>query len=153
LWLRSSAGVASGKRDDPVASFYFGAFGNNYVDNGNAKRYREVGAMPGFELDALAGRRFVKQMLEWTLPPHVFESVGTPGFHLNWLRPALFGAALRTDAGGTVGRRTVSSLGGQIDLRFSTLHWYEMMLSVGYARGFERSRRANDEWMVSLKLL
>ena len=47
----------------------------------------------------------------------------------------------------------MSSLGGQIDLRFSTLHWYEMMLSVGYARGFERSRRANDEWMVSLKLL
>ena len=153
LWSRSSVGLAAGKSEDPVARFYFGAFGNNYVDNGTVKRYREFGALPGFELDEVSGRRFAKQMLEWTLPPVIFESVGTPGFHLTWLRPALFGAALITDTGGTAGRRTVSSVGAQVDLRFSTLHWYEMMLSFGYARGFERSRPAANEWMVSLKVL
>ena len=153
LWFRSAVGVASGKSDDPVASFYFGGFGNNYVDNGTVKRYREFGAMPGFELDDVAGRRFVKKTLEWTLPPMIFESVGTPDFHLTWARPALFTSALWADARGSTGQRKVANLGGQVDFRFSTLHWYEMMLSLGYARGFERSRPARNEWMLSLKVL
>ena len=153
LWSRSAVGVTSGKSGDPVASFYFGGFGNNYVDNGTVKRYREFGAMPGFELDDVAGRKFVKQTLEWTLPPMIFESVGTPDFHLTWARPALFTSALWADARGSTGQRKVANLGGQVDFRFSTLHWYEMMLSLGYARGFERSRPARNEWMLSLKVL
>ena len=153
LWSRSAVGVTSGKSGDPVASFYFGGFGNNYVDNGTVKRYREFGAMPGFELDDVAGRRFVKKTLEWTLPPMIFESVGTPDFHLTWARPALFTSALWADARGSTGQRKVANLGGQVDFRFSTLHWYEMMLSLGYARGFERSRPARNEWMLSLKVL
>ena len=153
LWSRSAAGTASGKLDDPVASFYFGGFVNNYVDNGSVKRYREFSAMPGFELDEVAGRRFAKQTLEWTLPPVIFESIGTPGFHLTWARSALFASALWADAGGSAAPRKVANAGGQIDFRFSTLHWYEMMLSVGYARGFERSRPARNEWMLSLKVL
>ena len=153
LWSRSTVGAARGRYDDPVARFYFGGFGNNVVDKGAVKRYRDVGAMPGFELDDIAGRRFAKQMLEWTLPPWGFESVGTPGFHLTWARPALFVSALWADAGGSGGRRTVNNRGGQIDFRFSTLHWYEMMLSLGYARGFEHARPARNEWMVSLKVL
>jgi hypothetical protein len=152
LWSRTAAGVTHGKVNDPVASFYFGGFGNNYVDNGTVKRYREFAAMPGFELNEVAGRRFVKQTIEWTLPPYVFEAVGTPGLHLTWARPALFATALRADAAGGP-TRTVANLGAQVDFRFSTLHWYEMMLSVGYARGFERSRRAGIEWMLSLKVL
>jgi len=34
LWLRSSAGWANGDASDPYANFYFGAFGNNWVDDG-----------------------------------------------------------------------------------------------------------------------
>ena len=153
LWSRTALGTASGHLDDPVASFYFGGFGNNKVDNGAVKRYRDYGAMPGFALDAIAGRRFAKQMVEWTLPPAVFESLGTPGFHMTWLRPAVFATALWADAGGSTPQRRVSSLGTQIDLRFSTLYWYEMMLSLGYARGFERGQPGRNEWMVSLKVL
>ena len=153
LWSRTALGRASGKINDPVASFYFGGFGNNVVDNGTVKRYREFGSMPGFEIDEIGGRRFAKQMVEWTLPPMLFESVGTPAFYLSWLRPALFASVLRADPGGSAPSRTVSNLGAQVDLRFSTLHWYEMMLSLGYARGFERSRPGRNEWMVSLKIL
>ena len=58
LWLRSAAGVASGDRDNPVANFYFGGFGNNYVDNGTIKRYREYDSMPGFEIDEISGSEF-----------------------------------------------------------------------------------------------
>jgi hypothetical protein len=32
----------SGAADDPYANFYFGGFGNNYVDRGKAKRYRST---------------------------------------------------------------------------------------------------------------
>ena len=99
VWIRSAAGVASGDPTNPVASFYFGAFGNNYVDDGNVKRYREYYSLPGFDIDQLSARSFVREMVEWDLPPIVFESAGTPGFYLNWLRPAIFGAALFADPG------------------------------------------------------
>ena len=153
LWSRTAVGVASGDVSDPKASFYFGGFGNNRVDNGSVKRYRDAGSMPGFELDAVAARRFVRQMVEWNLPPLRFDSVGTPAFHVTWLRPALFAAALRTSGDGSAGSRKYGSLGGQIDLRFSVQHWNEMFLSIGGATGYRGSQRVGNEWMVSLKIM
>ena len=41
IWFRQSAGLFAPDRDLPFANFYFGGFGNNYVDAGNEKRYRE----------------------------------------------------------------------------------------------------------------
>ncbi|MEO5692775.1 MAG: hypothetical protein ABIQ72_06595, partial [Usitatibacter sp.] len=38
VWVRSAAGASGGRRDDPFSSFYFGGFGNNYVDNRAIKR-------------------------------------------------------------------------------------------------------------------
>jgi len=157
LWLRSAAGVSQGDASDPVASYYFGGFGNNRVDNGPVKRYREVESMPGFELNAIPARRFAKQTVEWTLPPLIYESVGLPAFHLTWLRPAVFATALRTSGGtsgdGSAGSRNYVSLGGQIDLRFSVQHWNEMFLSIGAATGYRGSQRVGNEWMISLKIM
>jgi hypothetical protein len=153
LWLRTYAGIAVGDRDNPNAAYYFGSFGNNVVDHGTVKRYRGSESMPGFEINQIGARRYLKQMLEWTLPSYVFEDVGWPGFHANWLRPAVFAAALWADDPATRERRRFTSLGAQADLRLATLHWYEMVLSVGYGVGYERSRRVGHEWMVSLKLL
>ena len=153
LWSRTAVGVSQGRDEDRIAGFYFGAFGNNWVDNRAAARYRDYGAMPGFEIDEISARRFVRQMVEWTLPPVVFESLGMPAFHLSWMRPALFAAALRTQDDQAPRRGTYSSLGAQIDWRFSVQHWYEFMLSTGVARGFEGSRRRGTEWMLSLKIL
>ena len=161
LWSRTAFGVGAGAQGDPVANFYFGGFGNNVVDNGKAKRYRDAGSLPGFDIDAVAARRFAKQTFEWNLPPAVFESLGRPGLHLSWLRPALFATALWADppAGGAAAPATAAaprrhaSIGGQIDLRFSVLHWYEMLLSAGYAKGYDGGRRRSDEWMLSLKIL
>ena len=56
IWLRSAAGVANGDRNNPVANFYFGGFGNNYVDDGVVKRYREYYSLPGFQIDEISGR-------------------------------------------------------------------------------------------------
>ena len=153
IWLRSAAGVGTGDRDNPVASYYFGGFGNNYVDKGEVKRYRNYDSLPGFGIDEIAGQRFLRELGEWDLPPWVFESVGTPGFYLNWLRPAVFTTGLWTDPGNRTLRKAYSDVGVQTDLRFHVLHRYDMTLSAGYAVGFQNSRRHGDEWMLSLKVL
>ncbi|MGA8031760.1 MAG: hypothetical protein WCB48_05155, partial [Casimicrobiaceae bacterium] len=153
IWLRSAAGASSGNRDNSVANFYFGGFGNNYVDSGTIKRYRDYDSLPGFGINEISGQSFARELVEWTLPPYVFESGGTPALYLNWLRPALFGAGLWTDPGSSTYRKAYASVGVQADLRFHVLHRYDMTLSFGYAMGFENSQRKGDEWMVSLKIL
>ena len=51
------------------SNFYFGGFGNNRVDNGAVKRYRDYDAMPGFGLNEISGLGFARQMFELNLPP------------------------------------------------------------------------------------
>ena len=153
VWLRTGAGFSTGHRSDPQANYYFGAFGNNYVDAGAIKRYREYESMPGFGIDEISALNFVRELVEWNLPPVVFESAGSPALYLNWLRPAVFGAFLLTDPANGGRRSDYESLGTQVDLRFHVLHWYDMTLSVGYAIGFRGGKRAGDEVMVSLKIL
>ncbi len=154
LWSRTALGLADGRGDDALAAFYFGGFGNNVVDNRSVARYRDVGSLPGFKIDAIDARRFVRQMVELNLPPTIFESVGWPDLHLNWLRPSLFAAALLAQPGDRdAPSRRYGSLGAQIDLRFSVLHWYEMVLSAGVAQGYRGSQRGDREWMVSLKIM
>jgi hypothetical protein len=153
VWLRNAAGAADGERSDPYANFFLGGFGNNYVDSRMEKRYREHNAFPGFGLNEVHGRSFTRHMLEVNLPPAVFASLGTPAFHLTWLRPAVFASALWTDPASSSERIHYGNLGAQIDLRFSVLHWYEMTLSAGYAAGYRGGSRSGDEWMVSLKVM
>jgi hypothetical protein len=153
VWLYNAAGVASGNRENVLASFYFGGFGNNYVDDGEVKRYREHDSFPGFEIDELAGRDFAKTVLELNLPPLRFEEVGSPGFFLGWARPAIFVGALAAKPADGSERRTVYDAGAQVDLTFTVLSRLNMTLSFGYAAGFEDGHKLDDEWMLSLKIL
>jgi hypothetical protein len=153
VWLRNGAGVSSGDREDPLANVYFGGFGNNYVDNGKAKRYRELISMPGFEIDALSGKSFVKSMVEWNLPPLRFEKLGSPGFYASWARPALFATALVTDPQDGDFREDAYDVGLQVDIQLQVMHRLPMMLSFGYAAGFAGGGRGEDEFMLSLKVL
>ena len=154
IWLRNSAGAAFGERIDEFANFYFGGFGNNYVDRGSIKRYREHYAMPGFELNEVGGRNFAATMLEWNLPPLRFDRVGKPGFYLSWARPAIFAKHLQVGLDDSASRREVHSAGLQVDLRFTVLSRMDMTLSFGYARGFgDDLVEDQDEFMVSLKIL
>jgi hypothetical protein len=153
LWLRGAAGAVQGDRLNPVANFYFGGFGNNYVDFREVKRFREYGSMPGFEIDEIGAQRFAKVTGELNLPPILFGSMGVPVFYANWLRSTVFASALLADPGGPAPRERYTSVGGQLDLHFSVLHWNELMLSVGYAQGFRGGRRRGSEWMLSLKVM
>ena len=97
LWSRTAAGGTAGTDTLAVSSHYFGAFGNNRVDDGTVQRYREPGSLPGFEIDEVSARSYVRQMLELNLPPTVFQSLGRPGLYLQSMRPAVFAAGLWTE--------------------------------------------------------
>ena len=153
IWLRSSAGYSSGDREEPFANFYFGGFGNNWVDHRAEKRYRQWYSFPGVELNEIGGTNFAKSMLEWNLPPLRFRGAGRPGFYLSWARPALFASGIVTNMDDATLRRTVTNVGGQLDFRLNMLSQLDLTLSLGYARAFEDGARARNEYMVSLKLL
>jgi len=153
LWVRTAAGFSPRDRSHPFANFFFGGFGNNYVDRGEEKRYRQVDSFPGAELNEIPGRTFGRVMLEWNLPPWRFRRLGTPGLHATWLRPALFATALTTDFEADRFRRTALSLGGQFDVRFTVLSRLDMTLSVGGAVAVEDDAAPRREAMVSLKIL
>jgi len=154
LWFRNSAGVAIGEVDDEFANFFFGGFGNNYVDSGEIKRYRNEYAMPGFELNEIGGRNFYRSMLEVNLPPIRFQEVGGSRFFLSWARPAIFATALVTNTDNGALRRTVSNVGAQVDFQFVLMSKLNMALSIGYAVGFgDNVVGSPDEFMISLKVM
>jgi hypothetical protein len=153
VWLRSAAGYSPRDRTEPFANFYFGGFGNNYVDHGEEKRYREFYAFPGADLNEISGRNFARSMIEWNIPPWRFRRLGTPGFHLTWARPAIFVTGLVTDLDASAYRRTAASAGGQVDFRISMLSALDLTLSVGGAVAMEDGYRPRPELMISLKVL
>lgn len=153
IWLYNAAGLAGGNRDNSLANWYFGAFGNNYVDDRAVQRYREFFSFPGFEIDQIASQDFAKSVLEWNLPPLRFKSVGTPSFYLTDLRTALFAGGLWADISDSEYEEFYSSFGLQIDLEFTVVHRLPMIFSIGFARGYIGGTKADDEFMFSLKIL
>jgi hypothetical protein len=109
--------------------------------------------MPGFAIDQISALSFIRETVELELPPLVFRSLGKPDLHLTWLRPSIFATALRTDPERAALRANYASLGTQVDLRFSVLHWYEMVLSGGYGAAYRGRRHVGNEWMISLKIM
>ena len=153
IWLYNAAGLSGGNRDNSLANWFFGAYGNNYVDDGEVKRYRNFYSFPGFDIDRLQGQDFAKSMLEWNLPPVTFKEVGTPAFYLSWIRTALFAGVLVTDIGNGELKQTYHSLGIQADLHFTIVHRLAMTISVGFAQGYIDGHKYDHEWMISLKIL
>jgi len=153
IWSWTAGGIANGAHNPTLANFYFGGFGNNYVDDKAIKRFREPQSLPGFDIDEVSALHFVKELVELNAPPIFFENAGTPALYLNWLRASVFAAGLWTEPQNPSLRKTYSSVGAQADLRFSVLHWYGMTLSIGYGAGFQGSHKAGNEWMISLKIM
>ena len=153
IWLRSAAGMSPGRREDPFANFYFGAFGNNWVDYRDEKRYRDYYAFPGVGLNEIAGRNFVRSTLEWNLPPLHFRRAGSPGLYATWLRPAAFIGVLGTNLDHRPAHRKATNVGGQLDVQLTALSTLDMMISVGGAVAFEEGLSPRREFMVSFKVL
>ena len=152
VWLYTDAGLVGGQRENPLAAYYFGAFRNNYVDNRPEKRYRELESFPGFDIDEIAARRFVKGTGEINLPPIRFAEVGTPAFYLSYIRPALFAGAMATKAQDGSSHH-YQDLGAQFDLNFTVALRLPMVFSVGAAGGWSDGHYRKTEWLASLKIM
>jgi hypothetical protein len=149
LWLRGAGGKSWGDRTNVFANFYFGGFGNNWIDWQEVRRYRDHYSFPGLELNEVGGNEFARGSIEWTLPPVRFRRVGVPSLYTNWARLALFSSALATRSDVN---HHVHDVGAQVDVSLVMFSNLESMFSVGYATAFEKGDRSN-EIMVSLKLL
>ncbi|HBY63031.1 MAG TPA: hypothetical protein DEH78_24685 [Solibacterales bacterium] len=152
IWIRSSGGRAFGDRQDAFANFYFGGFGNNWIDKGNFSRYREFYAFPGAELNALSARDFAKSMVEWNLPPVRFRSAGFTSVYLNWARLSLFSGVLGANLSDGTARTAYTNAGVQVDIRLVWFTYMKSTLSVGGAAVRDRHGRMSSERMISLKL-
>ena len=139
-------------RAEPFANFFFGGFGNNYVDHKDEQRYREYASLPGAGLNEIGGRNFVKAVVEWTCR-RCGSPRGDAGFYLTWMRPAVFVSGLVTNLDAPAARRTVTNAGGQLDFRLSVLSSLDLTLSVGGAVAFEDGAAPRREAMISLSIL
>ena len=153
LWLRGAAGYSPGDPDDEFANFYFGRFGNNWLDYQDPKRYREPYSFPGVPFDAVAGTDYARSMLEWNLPALRFRRAGTLALYASWARVSFFAGGLGTNLADDARRRKLADIGGQVDIRLQLLTQSQLTLSLGFAEAVERGRPPSREWMISLRVL
>lgn len=152
LWLRSGAGKSHGDEEEPFANYYFGAFGNNWVDYRDVKRYREFESYPGIEINEVGGTTFGKLMTELCLPPLRFQRFGIPSLYCNWAHARLFTTGLTTNFHNRPIRRTLVNAGAQIDFKLVIFSTMSSTFSIGYAGAWEKDYRYRDEFMISLKI-
>jgi hypothetical protein len=153
LWVRGAAGTSFGDRNQSLGNFYFGGFGNNWVDYQEVRRFREYYSFPGTELNEIGGSNFAKGQLEWTLPPVRFRRFGLPALYLNWAQLALFGSGVVTNLDLPDEQERVVDFGGQLDVKLVIFSNLESTLSFGYAAAVREHQRPTDEFMASLKIL
>jgi hypothetical protein len=152
VWLYNAAGTVGGDDASPLSSVYMGAFGNNFVDDREVKRYREFYSFPGFEINEIDAQTFVRSVGEVNLPPIRFEDVGVDALFLSSMRPAIFAGAMETESANGE-RRSLQTIGFQTDWNFTVAHRLPMVLSLGYAEGFEDGERQGSEVLISLKIM
>jgi len=152
LWFRTSAGYSFGDRGEPFANFYFGGFGNNWVDNAEVSRYREYYSFPGIELNAAGGTNYGKLLVEWTLPPVRFRSFGIPSLYCTWSRIALFSSVIMTNVDSRRDKSSLFDVGAQVDFKLVLFSRLASTFSLGYAAAVEKDQRLSKEFMISLKI-
>jgi hypothetical protein len=153
VWLRTSAGYSWGDPENTLSNFYFGAFGNNWVDYQEVRRYHEHSSFPGIEINELEGNNFGKLVVEWELPPVRFKRAGIPALYFTWASPALFGSVIVSNLDDSDFRRELFNIGAQIDFKLVIFTNLSTTFSIGFARAFENDRPSSDEFMISLKIL
>jgi hypothetical protein len=154
LWLRASAGTAlAGNRNDPFARFFFGGFGNNWVDYRAIPQFRNTESFPGIAINAVGGASYGKAQVEWTSPPLRFRRVGIPSCYLRWADLSLVATGLMTDVDDRAARRTMASVGAQLDVRLVTLSHLDSTFSIGYAVARGEGVPLRSALMFSFKIM
>ena len=154
LWFRSSLGQSFGQNDKTNSYFYFGGFGNNYLDYRTAQQYREMFSFPGMEIDAISAMNYGKLSMEVNLKPVRFRKVGFKGLYSTYARLTMFGMGIFTNVGydqPQLKQLNYYSTGAQLDFEIVLFSLLKSTLSFGYARAYTPSDQ-KGQFMVSLKL-
>jgi hypothetical protein len=154
LWFRSSIGQSFGQSDKTNSYFYFGGYGNNYLDYRSAQQYREMSSFPGMEIDAISALNYGKLSMEVNLKPVRFRKLGFKGLYSTYARLTMFGTGIATNLGydqPQIKQLNYYSTGSQVDLEIVLFSLFKSTLSFGYARAYTPDN-SHDEFMVSLKL-
>ena len=154
LWFRASAGTAlAGARTDPFADFFFGGFGNNWVDYRGIQQFRNTESFPGIDINSVGGANYGRAQVQWVLPPLRFRRIGIPSFYLQWADLSLVATGLSINVDDRAARRTLASVGAQLDVRLNTVSHLESTFSTGFAVAQERGGRRHSAWMFSFKIM
>jgi hypothetical protein len=153
LWLRNSAGYSFGDREEPFANFFFGGFGNNWIDYQDFKRYRESYSFPGVPINEIGGINYGKVLMEWSLPPLRFRRYGFTSMYIRWLQLALFSSGIVTNFDNSSTRVSQVNMGAQLDFRLVTFTHFKSTLSLGFAVSRSQNQNFSNEFMISLKIL
>lgn len=151
LWFRTSAGQSFGEADKTNSYFYFGGFGNNYLDYRAAQQYRGMTSFPGLQIDEIPALNYGKLTAELDLKPIRFRKLGLPGFYSTYARFSLFGMGLMTNIANGESQNNYFSSGIQLDLELVMFTLIKSTLSLGFSRAYG-PMEPKDQFMVSLKL-
>jgi hypothetical protein len=172
VWLRSSVGYSFSPVREPLGNFYFGGFGNNWIDYRANRRYRSYHTFPGVDLNGIGGTNFTRLLVEWVTPPVRFRRAGVTSLYANWMQLSLFSTGIITNLdkpvwitstvtgeNGTETERVRQqnrfyNAGAQVDMRISLFSIMDATLSFGYAMAWDYDVKSfsSDEFMVSLKI-
>ena len=151
LWFRTSLGQSFGETDKTNSYFYFGGFGNNWVDYRSVQQYREMQSFPGVQIDQLSAMNYAKLTTEIDFPPIRFRKFGLLGFYSTYARFSAFGIGLFSNLFNNLENLNYYSTGAQVDLELVLFSLIKSNLSFGYARAYGPMLPA-DQFMLSLKL-
>ena len=149
LHLKLAAGYLHTQQDLAFGKFYFGGFGNQYLENKEVKQYRHAFRFPGVPIYSLVSERFTKVMVEHNLPPLRFGNARLGQHFLSHIDASWFSQGLIVKSN----RKNMwVNLGAQVNFVF--MHWFnlESTFSAGIAKAWNRSGSTWD-WFISFKLL
>lgn len=154
IWLRTSVGQSFGQSDKTNSYFYFGGFGNNYLDYRSSQQYREMSSFPGMQIDAISAMNYGKLAMDLNLKPVRFRKFGFKGLYSTYGRLSLFSMGLFTNVGydqPQLRQLNYYSSGAQLDFEIVLFSLLKSTFSLGYSKAYGESQQGN-QFMVSLKL-
>ncbi len=145
--LNLSAGARHTEKRLAQGKFYFGGFGNRYLENEPVEQYRKVFRFPGVQIYDLVTDRFSKVSIENKLPPLRFGNAYLGHHCLTHIDATLFSQCLAIDRNW---RGIWLDAGMQINLHLK--HWFnlESTISFGFAKAWNRYQDS-WEWFASFK--
>ncbi|HYW69058.1 MAG TPA: hypothetical protein VE960_05580, partial [bacterium] len=153
IWLISSFGYSFGEVGEPFANFYFGGFGNNWIENGSVNRYRRHHSFPGMELNSISGTTYAKGTVEWTVPPVRFKRLGFPALYANWAHLSLFTSGIVANPHEKDYESRLLSVGAQLNVKLVIFSSLASTLSAGHGVALEEGWAPEHESMISLNIL